>query len=205
MSAATTRRVQKSKKSGQAAIQAQAVKAVIQILFATSRSYTIDTLREKLREFYLEEADYEKRALASLSAVEVVTALLEASPTLAAIGLQVKIINGTVQLATCRLENRNLAAFIGARSEHTSELTHPALEVEIDRMFGNVDKRHLVFVLREAEMIEEFAGEDGRLRFATTGKFLRHFGLANVGELKAALQEAEAHEASAQQSTMGFL
>ena len=43
----------------------------------------------------------------------------------------------------------------------------PVRQGEIDRLFGNVDKRHLVFVLREAGMIEEFGGEDKRLRFAT--------------------------------------
>lgn len=53
------------------------------------------------------ETDYEKRALASLSAVELVTALLEASPTLAVVGLQVKIVNGTVQLATSRWRTAN--------------------------------------------------------------------------------------------------
>ena len=218
MRTAAAKRSQKGKRSGQAATHAHAVKAVIQILFATSRAYTIDTLREKLREFYLEETDYEKRAVASLSAVDLVTLLLEASPTLAAVGLQVKLVNGTVQLATCRLENRKLGVFIGTHAPRMGELTPAALEVlacvafkqpvsqsEIDRLFGNVDKRHLVFVLREAEMVEEFVGDNGRLLFATTGKFLRHFGLKNVGELKAALQEQEALEAGAQRSFMGFL
>ena len=108
------------------------------------------------------------------------------------------------------------AAFIGAHAPRITELTPAALEVlacvafkqpvsqsEIDRLFGDVDKRHLVFVLREAEMVEEFVGDKGRLLFATTGKFLRHFGLANVGELKVALQDEQTREA--QGSFMGFL
>jgi len=33
------------------------------------------------------------------------------------------------------------------------------------------------------EMVEEFAGSDGRLRFATTGRFLERFELRSVNEL----------------------
>ena len=58
------------RKGGQAAVHAQAVRAVVQMLTVTGKSYTIETLREKLREFFLEEADHEARAVASLSALE---------------------------------------------------------------------------------------------------------------------------------------
>jgi len=216
MKPAPAKRRLKNKRGGQAAVHAHAVKAVVQILFATSKPYTVDTLREKLREFFLEEADYEKRAVASLTTVELVSALLEASPVLAEVGLRFQISNGVVQLSTTRVENRSLSTFLAERSERQGELTPPALEVlacvafnqpvsqsEIDHFFGGVDKRHLVFVLRQSKMIEEFAGEDGRLRFATTGKFLRHFNLKSVGELQAALQEAEKQEV--QRGFFGFL
>jgi segregation and condensation protein B len=212
-----TRRRPKSKRRGdRAAIHAHAVKAVVQILFATSHPYTIDTLREKLREFFLEEGDHEKRAVASLPAVELVSALLEASPTLSSIGLQIRLVNGTAQLATTKVESGSLSAFLAERSERTSTLSDPALEVlacvafkqpvsqgEIDHLFGDVDKRHLVFVLLEAEMIESFASEDGRIRFATTGEFLRHFNLSSIDELKAGLAEAEGREI--QTGFLGFL
>jgi hypothetical protein len=36
-------------------------------------------------------------------------------------------------------------------------------------------------------LVEEFAGVDGRLRFATTAEFLQRFGLASLVELTAAL------------------
>ena len=62
----------KRKRGDRAAIHGHAVKAVVQILFATSRPYTIDTLREKLREFFLEEADHEQRAVASLSEIHTI-------------------------------------------------------------------------------------------------------------------------------------
>jgi chromosome segregation and condensation protein ScpB len=59
----------------------------------------------------------------------------------------------------------------------------PISQGEIDQIFGNADKRHLVSVLRQMEMVEEFAGADGRLRFATTGRFLERFGLETLAEL----------------------
>jgi chromosome segregation and condensation protein ScpB len=40
--------------------------------------------------------------------------------------------------------------------------------------------------LRDLKLVEEFAGPDGRLRFATTEAFLQRFGLSSLGELTAA-------------------
>ena len=48
---------------------------------------------------------------------------------------------------------------------------------------GFADKRGLVVKLRDLHLVEEFAGSDGRLRFATTEAFLQRFGLASLGEL----------------------
>jgi chromosome segregation and condensation protein ScpB len=61
----------------------------------------------------------------------------------------------------------------------------PISQAEIDRLF-DADKRGLVMKLRDLKLMAEFAGSDGRLRFATTEEFLQRFGLANVGELTAA-------------------
>ena len=63
----------------------------------------------------------------------------------------------------------------------------PISQGEIDQVFGDVDKRHLVSVLRQMGMVEEFAGTDGRLRFATTGRFLEKFGMPSLEDLKTAL------------------
>lgn len=191
----------KRKSAGQAAVNAHAVRAVVQILFATGKAYTIEMLREKLREFFVGEGDSEKRAVAALSAVQLITALLEASPALEGLGLQIRLTNGTAQIFTGRIQNELLSAFIAERVPAASgagELTQAALEVlsciafkqpisqgEIDQIFGDTDKRHLVYVLRQSEVIEEFAGPDGRLRFVTTGKFLDRFGLDSLADLKA--------------------
>ena len=189
----------KRKAGGQAATNGHAVRAVVQILFATGKAYTIETLRERLREFFVGEGDSEKRAVAALSTVQLITALLEAGPTLEALGLQIRMTNGTVQLLTGRIQNEKLSAFIAEcvpASCGAGELTQAALEVlsciafkqpisqgEIDQIFGDTDKRHLVSVLRQLELVEEFAGPDGRLRFSTTGKFLSRFGLDRVEDL----------------------
>lgn len=189
----------KRRAGGQAATNGHAVRAVIQILFSTGKAYTLETLREKLREFFLEEGDYEKRAVASLTTVQLITALLEATPQLEALGLQIRLTNGTAQLFTARIQNEKLSGFIAEKLPEASgagELSQTALEVlsciafkqpvtqaEIDRNFGDADKRYVVAVLRKMELVEEFAGPDGRLRFATTGKFLDRFGLESLEEL----------------------
>jgi chromosome segregation and condensation protein ScpB len=38
--------------------------------------------------------------------------------------------------------------------------------------------------LRDLNLVEEFAGTDGRFSFATTEAFLQRFGLASLGEFK---------------------
>jgi len=61
----------------------------------------------------------------------------------------------------------------------------PISQAEIDQLF-DTDKRGLVVKLRDLKLVEEFAGADGRLRFATTRTFLQRFGLASLQELTAA-------------------
>ena len=52
-----------------------AAKTVVQLLFATGKSFTVDGLREKLREFFRQEVRPELRAVAALNNVELITAL----------------------------------------------------------------------------------------------------------------------------------
>ena len=90
-----------------------------------------------------------------------------------------------------------LAAYLSEQSGASAnlQLTTGALEVlaciafrqpisqaEIDQLF-DADKRGLVVKLRDHKLVEEFAGADGRLRFATTQAFLQRFGLASLQEL----------------------
>ena len=153
------------------------------------------------------QGDSEKRAVAALSTVQLITALLEASPGLESLGLQIRLTNGSDQMFTGRIQNEMLSAFIAERipaSSGAGELTQAALEVlssiafkqpisqgEIDQIFGDTDKLHLVSVLRQLELVEEFAGPDGRLRFAVTARFLDQFGLASLEELKKEYEETQ--------------
>jgi chromosome segregation and condensation protein ScpB len=177
-----------------------AAKAVVQLLFSTGKSFTVDGLREKLRQFFREEVPAEVRAVAALSNVELITALLSCNRQLALVGLQLRIINGVVSLLTTEVNNKALAYYLSEQNigNGISGLTTSALEVlaciafrqpisqaEIDRLF-DADKRGFVVTLRDLKLVEEFAGADGRLRFATTETFLQRFGLASLGELTAA-------------------
>lgn len=65
------------------------------------------------------------------------------------------------------------------------DFRQPTSQAEIDQLF-DADKRGLVVKLRDLKLVEEFAGSDGRLRFATTEAFLERFGLASLWELTVA-------------------
>jgi hypothetical protein len=72
----------------------------------------VDGLREKLREFFREEVRAEVRAMAALSNVELITALLSSNRQMALVGLQLRIINGAVSLLTTEIRNKAMAAYL---------------------------------------------------------------------------------------------
>ena len=179
-----------------------AARAGIQILMATGKRYTVDGLREKLRELLRMEANSEIRAVASMSSVELIAALLDANAGLEKFGIRIGISNGQVSLGTTEVEPMALRTFIasqrpldagsGELSQAAMEvlgciaLKQPIAQVEIDRIFDS-DKRGVVGRLREAGLIEEFAGEGGRLMFATTPRFLKKFDLKSLDEFRSKL------------------
>src|SRR3979490_1523549 len=93
-----------------------AAKAVVQLLFSTGKSFTVDGLREKLREFFRQEVRPELRAVAALNNVELITAVLSCNEQLALVGLQLRIINGVVSLLTTEVHNKELAAYLSEQS-----------------------------------------------------------------------------------------
>lgn len=178
---------------------ALAAKVAVQVLFAANKSFTVDGLREKLREWFREEVRPEARGVAALSNMELVAALLEANRTLGAVGLQILVAQGMVSLTTTRVEFQKVSDYLRAMTEQSGhpDLTQSMLEVlscvaykqpisqaEIDQIFA-ADKRPAMARLRELRLVEGFAGEDGRLRFATTGEFLRRFNLGGLEDLRA--------------------
>ena len=93
-----------------------AAKTVVQLLFTTGKSFTVDGLREKLREFFRQEVRPELRAVAALNNVELITALLSCNRQLALVGLQLRIINGVVSILTTEVHNKALAAYLSEQS-----------------------------------------------------------------------------------------
>jgi chromosome segregation and condensation protein ScpB len=89
--------------------------------------------------------------------------------------------SGNLQMTTASLEVLACIAF-----------RQPISQAEIDRLF-DADKRGLVVKLRDLKLVEEYAGADGRLRFATTEEFLQRFGLASLQELTAASLSGNPH------------
>lgn len=191
------------KRGGEKAVAAGAAKVVVQLLFSTGKSFTVDGLREKLREWFREEARAELRATASLTNVQLVTALLEANELLVQAGLQLRIVHGVVSLMTTKIEGGKFANHLLEQTAQSGnpELTTATLEVlsciafkqpisqaQIDQIFA-ADKRSLVVKLRDLGLVEEFAGRDGRLRFVTTERFLNRFNLENTEQLREALRE----------------
>jgi len=178
-----------------------ATKAVVQLLFATGKTLTVDGLREKLREFFREDVRAEIRAAAALANVELIAALLECNQHLETVGLQLRIVNGVVSLLTTKVESSRLADYLRSQTGASGnpDLTTAALEVlaciafkqpvsqaEIDRIFA-ADKRGLVVKLRDLGLVTDFAGDDGRLRFATTDIFLNRFGMSNLEQLQSVI------------------
>ena len=123
--------------------------------------------------------------------------MLSCNQQLALVGLQLRILNGVVSLLTTEVQNKALGAYLSEQGTASAnlDLTTATLEViafkqpisqaEIDRLF-DVDKRGLVVKLRGLKLVQEFAGPDGRLHFATTETFLQRFGLASLGDLTSA-------------------
>jgi chromosome segregation and condensation protein ScpB len=176
------------------------LRTVVQILFATGKSFTVDGLREKLREFFRDDTNSDLRAAASLVNVDLITVLLDGNRALSAVGLQLRIVNGVVSLLTAKVEGSRVADYLRHQTDASGnpEMTTAMLEVlaciafkqpisqaEIDRIFA-ADKRSLVVKLRDAGLVADFAANDGRLRFATTGAFLQRFALGSLEELKMA-------------------
>jgi hypothetical protein len=73
----------------------------VQLLFSTGKSFTVDGLRGKLREFFPQEVSAASRG--GIEQCGTLTALLSCNRQLASIGLQLRIINGVVSLLTAEV------------------------------------------------------------------------------------------------------
>ncbi len=186
-------------------------RAVVQILFVSGREFSIESLREKLRELFVQEADATVRAAASLGSFELLQVLLKTTQKLEKLGLRLDMRAGGVRFTTAEVrppalrnyfaalaeQARSNSAGAGDGQEGEGPLSTTGLEVlacvafkqplsmvEINCYFST-DKRAVVHRLQHLGLVDcRTAGETGRTVWTTTGEFLRRFNLQSPADLE---------------------
>ncbi len=187
-------------------------RAVVQILFVSGREFSLESLREKLRELFVQEPDATVRAAASVGGFELLQVLLKTSQKLEKVGLRLDIRAGSVRITTAEVRPpalRDYFAGIAEQSvgdtgnrapdenEEEGPLSTAGLEVlaciafkqplslpEINGYF-TADRRAVVQRLQHLGLVDcRKAGETGRTVWMTTGEFLRRFNLQSAADLE---------------------
>ena len=186
-------------------------RAVVQILFVSGREFPIESLREKLRELFVQEADASVRAAASVGSFELLQVLLKTTQKLEKLGLRLDMRAGGVRITTAEVRPPALRSYFAALAEQTrvdaagagdgqeedGPLSTTGLEVlaciafkqplsmvEINGYFST-DKRSVVLRLQHLGLVDcRTAGDTGRTVWMTTGEFLRRFNLRSPAELE---------------------
>jgi chromosome segregation and condensation protein ScpB len=182
-------------------------RAVVQILFVSGREFSIESLREKLRELFVQEPDATVRAAASVGSFELLQVLLKATQKLEKLDMRA----GGVRLTTAEVRPPTLRSYFAALAEQTRADTasagdgqeeegplsttglevlaciafkQPLSMVEINGYFST-DKRSVVHRLQHLGLVDcRTAGENGRTVWMTTGEFLRRFNLQSPADLE---------------------
>ena len=198
-------------------------RAVVQLLFVSGREYALVSLREKLRELFVQEADATVRAAASVGSFELLQVLLKTTQNLEKLGLRLDIRAGSVRITTAEVRPPALRNYFAALAEQTSidqmgsvdaqeeegPLSTVGLEVlaciafkqplsipEINGYFSS-DKRAVVHRLQHMGLVDcRKASETGRTIWMTTAEFLRRFHLQSPGDLERLWQDGELPEAA---------
>ena len=186
-------------------------RAVVQILFVSGREFSIEGLREKLRDLFLQEPDATVRAAASVGSFELLQVLLKTTQKLEKLGLRLDMRAGGVRLTTAEVRPPTLRSYFAALAEQSradaadagdgqeedGPLSTTGLEVlaciafkqplslpEINGYFST-DKRSVVLRLQHLGLVDcRTAGENGRTVWMTTGEFLRRFNLQSPADLE---------------------
>ena len=198
-------------------------RAAVQILFVSGREFSIEGLREKLRELFVQEADATMRAAASVGSFELLQVLLKTTQKLEKLGLRLDMRAGGVRLTTAEVRPPALRDYFAALAEQTKTerangsdgqeeedgpLSTTGLEVlaciafkqplslpEINGYF-TADRRSVVHRLQHLGLVDcRKAGETGRTVWMTTGEFLRRFNLKSPSDLERMWQSNETTEA----------
>ena len=186
----------------QSEINRAAVHACVQILYISNRQYTIDALRDLLKQLGDSQAAPELRGMARIGTFELVEALAAANQQLAAAGLHIRIDHAGAKLETVQVQNPRLANLLSSYAPESTPTTiteetltvlaciafkQPISQIEIDRMFDR-EMRYYVNKLRGMDLVNERIGPDSRLHFVTTAEFLRRFNIQSPADLHALLQ-----------------
>lgn len=198
-------------------------RAVVQMLFVSGQEFSIEGLREKLRELLLQEADASVRAAASVGSFELLQVLLKTTQKLEKLGLRLDMRAGGVRITTAEVRPPALRNYFAAlaeqsKAERTQRAGEPeeddgplsttGLEVlaciafkqplslpEINGYFTG-DKRSVVLRLQHLGLVDcRTAGETGRTVWMTTGEFLRRFNLQTPTDLEGLLSDDHAKAA----------
>ena len=182
--------------------------AVVQLLFVSGREFSIEGLREKLRELFVQEPDATVRAAASVGSFELLQVLLKTMSKLEKLGLRLDMRAGGVRITTAEVRPPALRNYFAALAEQAKAertagpesqeaeegpLSAVGLEVlvciaskqplslpEINGYFST-DKRSVVHRLQHLGLVDcRTAGENGRTVWMTTGEFLRRFNLQSL-------------------------
>ena len=193
-------------------------RAVVQMLFVSGREFSLEGLREKLRELFVQEPDATVRAAASVGGFELLQVLLKTTQKLEKLGLRLDIRAGSVRITTAEVRPPTLRDYFATLAEQSAvergedapnheetdgPLSTTGLEVlaciafkqplslpEINRYFTS-DKRAVVHRLQHMGLVDcRKAGETGRTVWMTTGEFLRRFNLQSPADLDYFLNKA---------------
>lgn len=201
-------------------------RAVVQLLFVSGRELSIEALREKLRDLFVQEPDATVRAAASVGSFELLQVLLKTTQKLEKLGLRLDMRAGGVRITTAEVHPLALRNYFVALAEQTKveqsggpnsqvevnengPLSTTGLEVlacvafkqplslaEINGYFS-ADKRWVVLRLQHLGLVDcRTSGEAGRTVWMTTGEFLRRFNLQSPADLERLLLSDEAFKAA---------
>jgi len=129
-------------------VKKQVAACAIQLLFSGSRAFSIEALREKLRELLVDEVDPALRRVASVSAVDLVAALLAANSRLKEVGLQVRVTGGMVSLWAGPVKGKKMAAFL---SEAIGESGDPVLTESLMEVLGCVHLKQPIWQAQQGD------------------------------------------------------
>ncbi len=188
-------------------------RTVVQILFVSGREFSIESLREKLRELFVQEPDATVRSMASVGSFELLQVLLKTTQKLEKLGLRLDLRAGGVRVTTAEVRPPALRTYFTALAEQSraeraggtggheddeqGPLSITGLEVlaciafkqplslaELNGYFSS-DKRSVVLRLQHLGLVDcRVAGETGRTVWTTTGEFLRRFNLQSPADLE---------------------